>query len=65
MEGVLFGKCQMDPGLVIWKVSWSESLNGCEHGASDGVFLGTFQLDPNSGMWKVFWSGNVEWDPAW
>ena len=32
----------MDPGLVIWKVTWSESPNGCELRASDGVFLGIF-----------------------
>ena len=42
----------MDPGLVIWKGTWLEDLNGCEFGASGGVFLGDFQLDPKSVMWK-------------
>ena len=46
----------MDPDLVIWEGTWSESLNGCERGTSDGFSLGDFQLDPDSEMWKAFWS---------
>ena len=55
----------MDPGLVIWKVTWLEGPNGCEIGAADGLFLGNFHLDPDSDMWKGFWSGNIEWTLAW
>ena len=44
----------MEPGLVIWKGTWSEDMNGCEFRASDGGFLEKFQLDPNSVMWKDF-----------
>ena len=42
----------MDPGLVIWKGTWSENLNECEFRALDGVFLGYFQFDQNYVMWK-------------
>ena len=59
------GGFRMDPGGVIWKVTWSESLNGCELGASDGVFLGNFQLDPGSEIWKGFWLGNFKWTLDW
>ena len=60
----------MDPGWVIWKVTWSEITNRCEIGASDGVFLGKFQLDPGSEMWRGFnrensngpWLGDLEGD---
>ena len=51
----------MDPGLVIWKVTWSKITNGYEIEAPDGFFLGNFQLDPDSEMWKGFWSRNIEW----
>ena len=59
------GKCRMDPGCVIWKVTWSEIPNGCELGASDGVLLGNFQLNTGSEMWAGFWSVNFEWTLAW
>ena len=45
----------MDPGLVIWKVTWSKITNGYEIEAPDGFFLGNFRLDPDSEMWKDFW----------
>ena len=51
-DGDFLGGFQMDPGLVIWKGTWSEDLNGCEFRASDGGFLGKIQLEPNSVMWN-------------
>ena len=79
MERVLVRKCQMDPGLVISKGTWSEVPNRCEGGASDGAFLGNFQFDPDSEMWKGFrlelpngplpcsggaWRGNLVVEPS-
>ena len=64
MEGVLVGRCLMEPSLVIWKGKGSKIPIGCERGASDGFFLGNLQLDPDLGIWKGFWFGKVEWDPA-
>ena len=55
----------MELGWMIWKVTWSESLNGCELRESYEVFLGNFQLDPGLYMWRGFWSADFKWTLDW
>ena len=67
MEGIFVGKCRMEPDLVIWKGTGSESTIGCERGASYGFPWGIYnylKLDPESGMWKGLWFGKVKWAQA-
>ena len=49
----------MGPGWVCWTVTWWESVNGCELGASYGVFPGNLQMDTGLAKWTVFWSENL------
>ena len=49
----------MGPGWVRWTVTWWESANGSELGASDGLFQVNLQMNPGLAKWILFWSRNI------
>ena len=47
----------MGPGWLRWTVTWCESANGSDLGASDGVLPGNLQMNPGLAKWTVFLVG--------
>ena len=64
MECFLVGKCQTDPGLVIWTGPKSEIPNGCEIGAPHGGILGGIEDGPELGDMECFLFGIFQIDPG-
>ena len=64
MDCFLVGKCQTDPGLVIWMGPRLEIPNGCELGAPHGGFLGQILYGPELGDKACFLVRNCQTDPG-